>query len=155
VIAHIINMVAKNNQSCKCGRGGMMNKTLKEKAYKYGNSSFPIDTFYNDIRDNKSPTYDKESAFNGLEKIIDVFIQKDQQIAQLKKELEALQRKEEWLIVKTTWAKPKYAVCKSEQVVSLLHSDFTPQINTSFYFIVDKFKTKEEAIKKLNEMKGE
>jgi hypothetical protein len=27
VIAHIINMVAKNNQSCKCGRGGMMNKT--------------------------------------------------------------------------------------------------------------------------------
>jgi predicted RNase H-like nuclease (RuvC/YqgF family) len=74
---------------------------------------------------------------------------------QLKKELEALQRKEEWLIVKTTWAKPKYAVCKSEQVVSHLHSDFTPQINTSFYFIVDKFKTKEEAIKKLNEMKGE
>lgn len=48
-----------------------MNKEeLRKKCYEIGNSQFPIDVFYNDIRDNKAPNFNKEEAFKDLEKIV-------------------------------------------------------------------------------------
>ena len=48
-----------------------MNKEyLRKKCYKMGNSQFPIDVFYNDIRDNPNPNFDKELAYKDLEKVV-------------------------------------------------------------------------------------
>lgn len=44
-----------------------------------GNSQFPIDVFYNDIRDNPNPNFDKELAYKDLEKVVNY-------IAKLQKE---------------------------------------------------------------------
>lgn len=48
---------------------------LQEKVYSVSNSAFPLDAFFNDIRDNKNPNYNKCSAYEDLEKIIDTFIE--------------------------------------------------------------------------------
>ena len=46
---------------------------LREKVYKMSNSMLPLNTFFNDIRDNPNENYDKELAYNDLEIIVDRF----------------------------------------------------------------------------------
>lgn len=46
-------------------------KQLEERVYAIGNSLFPIDAFFNDIRDNKDPRYNKDRAYKDLKLIVD------------------------------------------------------------------------------------
>lgn len=46
-------------------------KQLKERVYASGSSLFPIDVFFNDIRDNKDPKYNKDRAYEDLKLIVD------------------------------------------------------------------------------------
>lgn len=46
-------------------------KQLEERAYAIGSSLFPIDVFFNDIRDNKDPKYNKDRAYEDLKLIVD------------------------------------------------------------------------------------
>lgn len=49
-----------------------MNKEqLRKKCYEMGNSQLPLDVFFNDIRDNKAPNFNKAEAYADLEKIVD------------------------------------------------------------------------------------
>ena len=59
-----------------------MNKEyLRKKCYKMGNSQLPIDVFYNDIRDNPNPNFNKDEAYVDLKKIVDYIekLQKENQ----------------------------------------------------------------------------
>ena len=44
---------------------------LKERCYAIGNSKFPLDQFFNDIRDNDNPRYNKKQAYEDLKLIVD------------------------------------------------------------------------------------
>lgn len=46
-------------------------KQLEERVYAIGSSLFPIDAFFNDIRDNKDPRYNKDKAYEDLKLIVD------------------------------------------------------------------------------------
>lgn len=46
-------------------------KELKERTYAIGWSGFPIDTLFNDIRDNNDPRFNKDLAYQDFKKIID------------------------------------------------------------------------------------
>lgn len=46
-------------------------KQLEERVYAIGSSLFPIDVFFNDIRDNKDPKYNKDKAYEDLKLIVD------------------------------------------------------------------------------------
>lgn len=46
-------------------------KQLEERVYAIGSSLFPIDIFFNDIRDNKDPKYNKDKAYEDLKLIVD------------------------------------------------------------------------------------
>lgn len=46
-------------------------KQLEERVYTIGSSLFPIDVFFNDIRDNKNPKYNKDKAYEDLKLIVD------------------------------------------------------------------------------------
>ena len=46
-------------------------KELQERCYAIGNSKLPLDTFFNDIRDNPNPNFNKESAYEDLKLIVD------------------------------------------------------------------------------------
>lgn len=46
-------------------------KQLEERVYAIGSSLFPIDVFFNDIRDNKDPRYNKDRAYEDLKLIVD------------------------------------------------------------------------------------
>ena len=65
-----------------------MNKDLQEKIYNMSNSFLPLDMFYNDIRNCDDKTYNKEQAFEDLEKIADFITDLQQENAVLKKALE-------------------------------------------------------------------
>ena len=43
---------------------------LKEEIYEMSNSLLPLSDFLNDIEINKDPNFDKQSAYDGLEKIM-------------------------------------------------------------------------------------
>lgn len=45
---------------------------LKKRVYSISNCMFPLDTFFNDIEQNKDPDFNKESAYNDLKLITDV-----------------------------------------------------------------------------------
>lgn len=72
-------------------------KELQERCYAIGNSKFPLDQFFNDIRDNDSPRYNKEEAYNDLKLIVDEIYrlreknkEQDPTLEEVKKEWEAL-----------------------------------------------------------------
>lgn len=44
---------------------------LKERCYAIGNTKFPLDTFFNDIRDNDNPKFNKDDAYEDLKLIVD------------------------------------------------------------------------------------
>lgn len=46
-------------------------KELEERTYAIGWSGFPIDTLFNDIRDNNNPRFNKDLAYQDFKKIID------------------------------------------------------------------------------------
>lgn len=46
-------------------------KQLEERVYAIGSSLFPINVFFNDIRDNKDPKYNKDRAYEDLKLIVD------------------------------------------------------------------------------------
>lgn len=46
-------------------------KQLEERVYAIGSSLVPIDVFFNDIRDNKDPRYNKDRAYEDLKLIVD------------------------------------------------------------------------------------
>ena len=46
-------------------------KELEERTYAIGWSGFPIDTLFNDIRDNNDPRFNKNLAYQDFKKIID------------------------------------------------------------------------------------
>ena len=46
-------------------------KELQARVYDISWSGFPLDTFFNDIRDNPSPNFNKELAYEDLKKIVD------------------------------------------------------------------------------------
>lgn len=48
-------------------------KELQEKTYAISWSGFPLDAFFNDIRDNPNSNFDKDSAYQDLKKIVDKF----------------------------------------------------------------------------------
>lgn len=53
-------------------------KELEERTYAIGWSGFPIDTLFNDIRDNNDPRFNKDLAYQDFKKIIDeIYILKD------------------------------------------------------------------------------
>ena len=53
-------------------------KELKERTYAIGWSGFPIDTLFNDIRDNNDPRFNKDLVYQDFKKIIDeIYILKD------------------------------------------------------------------------------
>lgn len=46
-------------------------KELEKRTYAIGWSGFPIDTLFNDIRDNDHPRFNKDLAYQDFKKIID------------------------------------------------------------------------------------
>lgn len=46
---------------------------LRNICYSEGNTFFPIDTFFNDIRDNREEGFDKNQAYKDLWLIVDLF----------------------------------------------------------------------------------
>ena len=46
-------------------------KKLQEKVYSLSFSGFPLDAFFNDIRDNQNPKFNKDLAYEDLKKIAD------------------------------------------------------------------------------------
>lgn len=48
-------------------------KKLEEKTFAITNSEFPIGDFLNDIKQNKDPNYNKKTAYEDFEKIVDKF----------------------------------------------------------------------------------
>ena len=46
---------------------------LRKEVYEMSNSMLPLDMFFNDIRDNKSPTFNKELAYKDLREIVERF----------------------------------------------------------------------------------
>lgn len=61
---------------------------LQQKIYSMSNSFLPLDKFYNDIRDNQQAHYNKDVAFNDLDKIADFIINLQQEYEILEKALE-------------------------------------------------------------------
>ena len=67
-----------------------MNKEkLREKCYEMGNSKLPVDVFYNDIRDNKAPNFNKEEAYADLEKIVDYIEKLQKENQELRKSIKS------------------------------------------------------------------
>lgn len=48
---------------------------LQSLCYEHGNTCFPIDMFFNDIRDNKSPTFQKNQAYKDLWIMMNVYLE--------------------------------------------------------------------------------
>ena len=48
-------------------------KLLQERTYAISNSLFPLNTFFNDIRDNDNPRFGKDLAYQDLKLIVDEF----------------------------------------------------------------------------------
>lgn len=70
-----------------------MNKEkLRERCYEIGNSEFPIDEFYNDIRDNSNPNFDKESAYKDLEKIVNYIEKLEKENQQLNQTIQTIRQ---------------------------------------------------------------
>lgn len=46
-------------------------KELEERTYAIGWSEFPIDTLFNDIRDNNDPRFNRDLAYQDFKKVID------------------------------------------------------------------------------------
>ena len=46
-------------------------KELQDRTYAIGWSGFPIDTLFNDIRDNDNPRFNKDLAYQDFNKIVD------------------------------------------------------------------------------------
>lgn len=46
-------------------------KELQDRTYAIGWSGFPIDTLFNDIRDNNNPRFNKDLAYQDFKKIVD------------------------------------------------------------------------------------
>ena len=68
-----------------------MNKEqLREKIMEISNSCFPLIDFFNDIGRNKDPRYNKERAYEDIEKIYDVFMHYREKSEILEKENEVL-----------------------------------------------------------------
>ena len=86
-------------------------KELQEKTYAISWSGFPLDAFFNDIRDNPNPNFDKDSAYQDLKKIVD-------EIYKLKDKA----KKYDELV------KPK--IYKYKAILSLSISSFTRLIST-------------------------
>ena len=64
-----------------------MNKEqLREKIMEISNSCFPLIDFFNDIGRNKDPRYNKERAYEDIEKIFDVFMYYVKKSEKLEKE---------------------------------------------------------------------
>lgn len=60
---------------------------LREKVYEMSNSMLPLNTFFNDIRDNPNENYDKELAYNDLSIIVDYIIYIRNRLEKLEEEL--------------------------------------------------------------------
>lgn len=68
-----------------------MAKNLRDKCYEMGNSKLPVDVFYNDIRDNKAPNFNKDEAYADLEKIVDYIEKLQNESEELKATIKQMQ----------------------------------------------------------------
>lgn len=68
-----------------------MTKNLRDKCYEMGNSKLPVDAFYNDIRDNKAPNFNKDEAYADLEKIVDYIEKLQNENEELKATIKQMQ----------------------------------------------------------------
>ena len=68
-----------------------MKKNLRDKCYEMGNSKLPVDVFYNDIRDNKAPNFNKDEAYADLEKIVDYIAKLQDENEELKATIKQMQ----------------------------------------------------------------
>ena len=66
---------------------------LREKVYEMSNGMLPLNTFFNDIRDNKSPTFNKELAYEDLSIIVDYIIYMQNKLEKLEKVNDVLKDK--------------------------------------------------------------
>lgn len=57
---------------------------LQERVYKISCGMFPLDMFFNDIRDNPNPDFDKDFAYRDLERIVDRVEKLEKAIVMLK-----------------------------------------------------------------------
>ena len=64
----------------------MNREQLREKILEHSNSMFPLIDFFNDIGRNKDAKYDKERAYEDIEKIYDVFMYYREKSEKLEKE---------------------------------------------------------------------
>ena len=69
-----------------------MKKNLRDKCYEMGNSKLPVDAFYNDIRDNKAPNFNKGEAYADLEKIVDYIEKLQSENEELKETIKQMQQ---------------------------------------------------------------
>lgn len=83
---------------------------LREKISEISNSEFPLIDFFNDIGRNKDPRYNKELAYQDIEKIYDVFIYYENKCKKLEKVIEILEEKLEVFVNKTKYGTP-YIQC--------------------------------------------
>ena len=65
---------------------------LREKVYDMSNGEFPLNTFFNDIRDNTSPTFNKELAYKDLKKVVERFEELEKVVEVSNRIIEKLER---------------------------------------------------------------
>ena len=63
---------------------------LREKVYDMSNGEFPLNTFFNDIRDNTSPTFNKELAYKDLNLIANHITYMEDRLEKLEKVLKEI-----------------------------------------------------------------
>lgn len=61
---------------------------LREKVYEMSNGMLPLNTFFNDIRDNPNENYDKELAYEDLSIIVDYIIKTRNRLEELEEGFE-------------------------------------------------------------------
>lgn len=86
----------------------MNREQLREKILEHSNSMFPLIDFFNDIGRNKDPGYDKEKAYEDIEKIYNVFMYYREKSEKLEKAFEILKKS---LLLSVIEIRGYYYVC--------------------------------------------
>ena len=66
---------------------------LRDRVYNISNSMLPLNTFFNDIRDNTNPNFNKEAAYKDLEIIVERFEESRSRLKKLEKVVEIFKTK--------------------------------------------------------------
>ena len=131
-----------------------MNKEkLRERCYEMGNSQLPLDAFFNDIRDNKAPNFNKAEAYADLEKIVDYIAKLQDENRELRKSIKSWNENAGNQLREILKLKNVIDILVDELDIKLVTSIFADELGD--YYLEFKIDTNKRILRKITKEKYE